>query len=45
MRMTSTILSSLATALLILSSSLAYAAQADEQVDDQGVLALSLIHI
>ena len=42
MRMTSTILSSLATALLILSSSLAYAAQADEQVDDQGVLAMVL---
>lgn len=42
MRMTSTIRSSLATALLILSSSLAYAAQANEQVDEQGILAMVL---
>ena len=42
MRMTSTIRSSLATALLILSSNLAYAAQANGQVDDQGVLGMVL---
>ena len=42
MRMTSTIRSSLATALLILISNLAYAAQANGQVDDQGVLAMVL---
>ena len=39
MRMTSTIRSSLATALLILFSNLAHAAQADGQVDEQDVLA------
>ncbi|TKB01570.1 hypothetical protein E5672_17320 [Alteromonas portus] len=39
MRMTSTIRSSLATALLILFSNLAHAAQADGQVDKQNVLA------
>ena len=42
MRMTSAIRSSLATALLILSSNLAYAAQANGQVGEQGVLAMVL---
>jgi uncharacterized protein YwqG len=42
MRMTSTILSSLATALFLLYSNLVYAAQANEQITDQNVLATVL---
>lgn len=40
--MTSTILSSLATALFLLYSNLVYAAQANEQITDQNVLATVL---